>query len=196
MKPILVAVALVVTSAPFAVAQSSGLPPGVSIGIAGGPRQHLSGAERRTGAVQVFVRQTLTPTFAWEGELLGGGGSDADIHLPEMEGGRPVVTHFAANLGLNLVYRTRGRVGLLASAGPGLYVEQRDTELRTGGSEARVLERNNTYTLGAQGSAGLDLTLGSAGLFTVLRYEARALRSANRLKNWQVLVGVRFPTPW
>lgn len=196
MNPILAAVALAITSVQFAVAQSPGLQPGVSIGIAGGPRQYLSGTERRTGSVQVFVRQTLTPTFACEGELVGGGGSDDDIHLPEMEGGRPVVTHFAANLGVNLVYRTRGRFGLLAIAGPGLYVEQRDTELRTGGTDAKVLERNNTYTFGVQGSAGLDIKLGAAGLFTVLRYEARALRSADKLKDWQVLVGVHFPAPW
>jgi hypothetical protein len=88
MNPILAAVALVVTSVQFAVAQSPGLQPGVSIGIARGPRLYLSGAERRTGSVQVFVRQTLTPTFACEGELVGGSGSDDDIHLPEMEGGR------------------------------------------------------------------------------------------------------------
>jgi hypothetical protein len=184
----------------FSAAQPAGSQDGwLSLGLAGGPRGYLSGTEQRTGAFQLFVRMPLTPAVACEGEIGGGGGADRDRSLPEMERGTPVVTHFAADLGLNLVYRTPGRVGIVASAGPGLYIEQRDTELRDGSKDdPEVLERDNDYTFGAQASLGIDLALGSAGLFTVGRYEVRALRATEKLANWQVLVGVRFrfSPPW
>ena len=197
MRNILVSFVLLLASAQFSAAQSA--EPVVrrwSFGLAGGPRVYVSGAERRTYAIQVFARKELTSTMAWEVELAGGGGAEADVVLPDLEGGTPVITHFAGGLGTNLVYRTRGRVGLIISAGPALYVEQRDTELR--GEEIdldedpNVLERNNDYTLGGQVSLGVDVWLKSVSLFSVARYEVRAFRAAERLANWQSLTGLRF----
>lgn len=197
MRKILASFVLLFASAQFAAAESA--EPVVrswSLGFAGGPRTYLSGAERRTGAIQVFLRKTLTATMAWEVEITGGSGADHDIVLPDQEGGTPVITHFAGGLGANLVYRTPGRVGFIISAGPGFYVEQRDTELRTEEIDLdvkpEVIERNNDYTLGAQVSLGLDVALKSVGLFSVARYEVRAIAAAEKLANWQVLTGVRF----
>ena len=200
MRTILASFVLLLASPQFSAAQSAGFPDGeLILGVAGGPRGYLAGAERRAAAIQLFVRAALTPTVACEVELEGGGGADSDRALPAVDAGTPVITHFAADFGVNLVYRTPGRVGLVASAGPGVYIEERDTELRKGGKEdPEVLERNNDYTFGAQASLGVDVALGSAGLFTVGRYEVRALRATEKLANWQVLAGVRFrfSYPW
>jgi hypothetical protein len=197
MRKILASFVLVLASAQFAAAQSTEpVVRGWSLGFAGGPRVYLSGAERRTYAVQVFLRKELSSTIACEVELAGGGGAEHDVVLPDLADGTPVITHFAADLGANLVYRTPGRVGLSISAGPGLYVEQRDTELRTEeidlDEEPNVLERNNDYTLGGQVSLGVDVVVKAVSLFSVARYEVRAFRASEKLANWQVLTGVRF----
>jgi hypothetical protein len=196
MTKAIVAVVLVLAAVqPSAAQRANPEPEHVSIGIAGGPRWYLSGAGRRTGAIQLFIRHPVTRLFAVEAEFAGGGGSDGDIHLPGPEGAIPaVVTHFAADLGMNLVFRTPGRVGFFATAGPGLYIEQRDTELRVKGqNEPEVRERDNDYSLGVQASAGLEVALGSAAVFSLVRLESRAVRAASKRPNWQVLTGVRFP---
>ena len=194
MRQLIASVALVLASAQMSAAQSPGpQPPGFSMGLGIGPRTYVTGAKRRTAAVQLFARQSLTRTISAEAELAGGGGSDADVFLTEVDGSTPVVTHFAGNLGVNIVYRTPGRVGFIASAGPGIYIEQRDTELgEDEEGEPNVIARNNDYTLGAQASAGIDIGLGSGGLFSLLRYEGRALRAPHKLTNWQVLTGFRL----
>ena len=198
MRIILAAIALVLGLPQFSAAQStSNQTNELSIGFAGGPKGYVSGSKRRTGALQLFARGMFTPTFGCEVELAGGGGDDGDIYLPGDERGTPVITHFAADLGVNFVYRTPGRVGFVATAGPALYVEQRDTELRNDSDDdPQVLSRDNDYTFGAQASAGVDVKFRSAALFSVLRYEARALRAPDTLANWQVLIGVRFAAPW
>jgi hypothetical protein len=196
MTKVIVAVGLVLASVqPSAAQRANPGPERLSAGIAGGPRWYLSGASRRTGAIQLFIRHPVTRLFALEAELAGGGGSDTDIHLPGADDAIPaVVTHFAADLGVNVVFRTPGRVGFLATAGPGLYIEQRDTERRVDGQDTPdVIGRKNDYALGMQASAGVEVAIGSAAVFSVLRAEARAVRAASKRPNLQVLAGVRFP---
>jgi hypothetical protein len=196
MRKVLAAGALVLAWAqPSAAQPSEPQADVVTMGIAGGPRKYLSGTRRRTAVVQLFVRVPMNRWFALEGELAGGSGSDGDIHLPPADGvPAVVVTHFAADLGLNLVFRTPGRVGFVATVGPGVYIEQRDSEVRGEGTNTPdVVGRNNDYTLGVQGSAGVDVSIGRGALFSVLRLESRAVRAPVKRANWQVLTGVRFP---